>query len=294
MRVFVIGATGFIGSAVVDTLIKAGHEVAGLARSDASAAALSATGATVVRGSLDDLEGLHNAAAASDGVIHTAHNHDFETVGRDGAAAQDHAAIKAMGAALVETNRPLIITSATATAAPTEDDDGDPDYPRYPSEQAALSMAKEGVRSMVVRLPPTVHGAGDKSGFMPRLISLARTKGVSAWIGNGLNCWPSVHRLDAAQLYLLALENGSAGSRFHAVQEEGVQTKKIAEAIGRRLNLPAVSLPPAGAAEHFGFLGHILAMDIHASSHATQDQLGWQPTQPRLIEDVEGQAYADS
>lgn len=292
MRVFVTGATGFIGSAVVDTLIKAGHEVAGLARSDASAAALSATGANVVRGSLDDLEGLHNAAAASDGVIHTAHNHDFETVGRDIAAAQDLAGIKAMGAAVVGTNRPLIITSATA--APTEDDDGDPNYPRYLSEQATLSMAKDGVRSMVVRLPPTVHGAGDKSGFMPRLISLARSKGVSAWIDNGLNCWPSVHRLDAAQLYLLALENGSARSRFHAVQEEGVQTKKIAEAIGRRLKVPAVSLPPADAAEHFGFLGHIIAMDIHASSHATQDQLGWQPTQPRLIEDVEGQAYADS
>lgn len=291
MRVFVTGATGFIGSAVVDALFNAGHEVSGLARSEASAVALSAMGASVVHGSLDNLEGLHKAATASEGVIHTAHNHDFENVGRDVAAAEDLAAIKAMGAALAGTHRPLIITSATA--APTEDDDGDPGYARYPSEQATLNMAKQGVRSMVVRLPPTVHGSGDTSGFMPRLIALARSTGVSAWIGEGQNRWPSVHRLDAAHLFRLALENGSAGGRFHAVQEEGVQTRKIAEAIGRCLKLPAASLPATDAADHFGFLGHILAMDIRASSRATQDRLGWQPAQPGLIEDVEGQAYAD-
>ena len=289
MRIFVTGATGFIGSAVVQELLAAGHNVTGLARSDASAAALSDAGADVVLGSLDDLDALAKAAAASEGVIHTAHNHDFANVGRDVAAAQDLAAITAMGHALSGSGHPLIITSATA--APTEDDDGDPDYPRYRSEQATLAMAREGVRAMVVRLPPTVHGAGDKSGFVPRLFTLAQDKGVSAWIGDGQNRWPSVHRLDAARLFRLALETGTGGSRYHAVHEEGVLTKDIAEAIGRRLNLPAVSLPSADAADHFGFLGHILALDIHAFSAATRDQLNWQPVQPGLIADIEEGVY---
>lgn len=204
MRTFVTGATGFIGSAVVQELLTAGHNVVGLARSDASAAALSDAGVDVVRGSLDDFDTLQRTAASSEGVIHTAHNHDFANVGRDVAAAQDLTAINAMGQALSGSGHPLII--ASATAAPTEDDDGDPDYPRYPSEQATLAMASRGVRSMVVRLPPTVHGAGDKTGFVNQLLALAQGKGVSAWVGDGQNRWPSVHRLDAARLFRLALE----------------------------------------------------------------------------------------
>lgn len=289
MRIFVTGATGFIGSAIVDELISVGHEVFGLARSDANAAALSTAGASIVRGSLEDLDGLQKAAAASEGVIHTAHNHDFANVGRDVAAAEDLAVIKAVGSALAGTGHPLITTSATA--APTEDDDGDPKYPRYPSEQATLSMAGDGVRSMVIRLPPTVHGVDDRNGFVPRLFALAETKGMSAWIGEGQNRWPSVHRLDAAHLFRLALENGAPGSRYHAVDEEGVSTKDIAETIGRRLDLPAVSLPASEATVHFGFLGHILALDIHASSAATRNLLGWQPTHPSLIQDIKGQTY---
>lgn len=291
MRVFITGATGFIGSAVVQDLLTAGHNVTGLARSEASATALSDTGAEVVLGSLDDLDVLGKAAAASEGVIHTAHNHDFANVGRDVAAAQDLAAIKAMGQALSGSNHPFITTSATA--APTEDDDGDPDYPRYPSEQATLAMASQAVRSMVVRMPPTVHGADDKNGFVPRLFTLARDKGVSAWIGDGQNRWPSVHRSDAARLFRLALENGAAGSRYHAVDEEGVATKSIAEAVGRRLNLPAMSLPSVDAVDHFGFLGHILVLDIHASSMVTRDLLNWQPVQPGLIADIEEGDYGD-
>lgn len=290
MRIFVTGATGFIGSAVVRELIAAGHSVAGLARSDASAAVLSDAGADIVLGSLEDVDGLRKAAEDSEGVIHTAHNHDFANVGRDVAAAQDVAAIEAMGQALSGSGRPLIITSATA--APTEDDDGDPDYPRYPSEQAALVMASQNVRAMIVRLPPTVHGAGDKTGFVRQLFAIAQDKGVSAWIGDGQNRWPSVHRLDAAHLFRLALENGGAGSRYHAVDEEGVPTKDIAEAIGRRLNLPAVSLPSSDATDHFGFLGHILALDIHASSAATRGRLNWRPVQLGLIKDIEKDAYS--
>ena len=233
MRIFVTGATGFIGSAVVQELLAAGHNVTGLARSEASATALSDTGADVVLGSLDDLDVLGKAAAASEGVIHTAHNHDFANVGRDVAAAQDFAAIETMGKALSGSGNPLIITSGPA--APTEDDDGDPGYARYPSEQAALAMAQQGVRSMVIRLAPTVHGMGDRNGFIPRMITLARDKGASAWIGDGQNRWPSVHRLDAARLFRLALEHGMAGGRYHAIDEEGLSTRQIAEAIGRRL-----------------------------------------------------------
>lgn len=284
MRVFVTGATGFIGAAVVEELTDAGHEVTGLARSDSSAAALSAAGVNVVRGSLEDLDGLSKAAKASEGVIHMAHNHDFENVRRDVAAAEDFAAIKTMGDALTGTDHPLIMTSATH--APTEVEDGDPDYVRYPAEQATLAMAAQGVRSMVVRLPPTVHGDEDKTGFIPRLIALAREKGQSAWIGEGQNRWPSVHRRDAAHLFRFALEKGTAGSRYHGVHEEGIPTRDIAEAIGRRLDLPAVSIPANQAATHFGFLGHVLAMDIHATGIATQGNLGWSPKHRGLIEDI--------
>ncbi len=285
MNIFVTGATGFVGSAVVRELLKAGHRVTGLARSDASASALSDAGADVVLGSLDDPDAMRAAAVASEGIIHTAHDHDFANVGRDVAAAQDLAAIEAMGAALSGSGHPLIITSGPA--ARTEEDDGDPAYPRYRSEQATLALASQGVRSMVLRLPTTVHGNGDRTGFMSRLIALAREKGVSAWIGDGRNTWPSVHRLDAARLFRLALEQGTAGRRYHAMDEEGVPTRQIAEAIGRRLGLPAASVPATDAADHFGFLGHVLALDIHASSVATREQLNWHPVQPGLIEDIE-------
>ncbi len=285
MRVFVTGATGFIGSAVVEELISAGHEVTGLARSDSSAVALSAAGGNVVRGSLEDLDCLSNAAKASEGVIHMAHNHDFENVGRDVAAAEDFTAIKTMGEALTGTGHPLIMTSATH--APTEVEDGDPDYVRYPSEQATLAMAALGVRSLVVRLPPTVHGDEDKTGFIPRLMALAQEKGQSAWIGAGQNRWPSVHRRDAAHLFRLALEKGTAGSRYHGVHEEGIPTQDIAEAVGRRLGLPAMCVLAQQAPAHFGFLGHILAMDIHATSLATQESLGWSPKHPGLIDDIQ-------
>ena len=291
MHIFVTGATGFVGSAVVQELLAVGHSVVGLARSDASAAALSNAGADVILGSLDDLDLLGKGAAASEGVIHTAHNHDFANVGRDVAAAQDLAAIEAMGKALSGSGHPLVITSGPA--APTEDDDGDPGYARYASEQAALAFASQRVRSMVVRLAPTVHGGGDRNGFIPRLIALARDKGVSAWIGDGQNRWPSVHRLDAARLFRLALESGTAGGRYHAIDEEGLSTRQIAEAIGRRMNLPTVSLPPTEAAEYFGFLSHILTLDIHASSAATRDLLNWRPVKPGLIRDIESDTYGD-
>lgn len=195
-----------------------------------------------------------------------------------------------MGSALTGTNRPLIITSGMA--APTEADDGDPGYARFQSEQAALAMANHDVRSMVVRLPPAVHGKGDQHGFIPQLVALAEAKGMSAWIGDGENCWPSVHRLDAAHLFRLALQKGLPGSRYHALDEEGVPTRVIAQAIGRRLNVPVVSLPIDEAADHFGFLAHILALDIQASSAVTRDRLNWKPVQPGLIADIEEGAYS--
>lgn len=284
MRIFLTGATGFIGSALLQELLEAGHQVTGLARSDASAARLVAAGANAVAGSLDAFEVLSRAAAASEGVIHLAHDHDFLHVRRDIAAAQDLAAIKAMGAALTGTGRPFIITSGTA--APTEAEDGPPGYPRYPSEQATLAMSARSVRAMVVRLPPTVHGAGDLTGFIPRLFSLAQEKRVSAWIGDGQNTWPSVHRLDAAHLFHLALENGRSGARYHAVQDEAVPTRAIAQAIGHRLGLPAASISTEEATGHFGFLAPIFGRDIKASSRTTQAELSWQPTRFGLLQDI--------
>jgi nucleoside-diphosphate-sugar epimerase len=290
MRIFLTGATGFIGSALLQELLQAGHRVTGLARSDASAARLAAAGAEVVTGSLDDHDVLGRAAAASEGVIHLAHDHDFIQVRRDVAAAQDLAAITAMGTALAGTGHPFIITSGTA--APTEAEDGPPGYPRYPSEQATLTLAARNVRSMVIRLPPTVHGAGDLTGFIPRLFALAQQKGVSAWVGEGQNTWPSVHRLDAAHLFRLAMEKGQPGSRFHAVQDEALPTRSIAEAIGRRLGLPSASLAARQAADHFGFLAPILAHDIKATSHATREKLGWQPTHQGLLQDIDQMPFA--
>src|SRR6202142_575465 len=242
MRVFVTGATGFIGTAVVRELIDAGHQVLGLARSDASAKALIAAGADVHRGSLEDLESLRSGAAAADGAIHTAFIHDFLNYGP--AADADRPAIETLGSALAGSDRPLIVTSGTLLAQrqgplATEEDTHNPNFPRK-SEDSALALASRGVRVSTLRLPPSVHGEGDH-GFVPRLISIAREKGVSAYVGDGHSRWPAVHRLDAAHLYRLVLEKGTAAAKYHGVADEGLPTREIAEVIGRQLNLPVVS-----------------------------------------------------
>jgi len=292
MRVFVTGATGFIGTAVVRELMDAGHQVLGLARSDASARSLIAAGAQVHRGSLEDLESLRSGASAADGEIHTAFIHDFSNYGP--AAEADRRAIETLGGALAGSDRPLIITSGTLLAQrqgslATEEDAPNPNFPRK-SEEAALALAARGVRAPVLRLSPSVHGNGDH-GFVPRLISIAREKGVSAFIGDGLNRWPAVHRLDAAHLYRLALEKSSVGARYHGVADEGVPTREIAEAIGRGLNVPVVSKSREEAADHFGWIAHFFGMDSPASSAQTQERLGWRPVQPGLIADLNAEHY---
>lgn len=295
MRVFVTGATGFIGSATVRELLDAGHEVIGLARSDQSAARLAEVGAEVHRGSLDDLERLHAGAAASDGVIHTAYVHDFSQMAN--AAATDRRAVEALGTALEGSGRPLVITSGTALVGPgrvvTEEDTAEPlgaGHPRTGNEQAAMALAERGVRISVVRPGPSVHGHGDH-GFVPFLINVARSKGVSGYVGDGANRWPAVHVLDAAHLYRLALEEAPAGSVFHAIGDEGVPTRDIADVIGRQLSLPVVSVSPADAGAHFDWMAAFWAVDAPASSALTQARLGWKPTHPGLIEDLEQGHY---
>jgi nucleoside-diphosphate-sugar epimerase len=292
MRVFVTGATGFIGSAVVRELIDTGHQVLGLARSDEAAKSLLTAGADVHRGSLEDLESLRSGAAAADGVIHTAFIHDFANYGP--AAEADRRAIETLGSALATSDRPLIITSGTLLAQrqgplATEEDAHNPNFPRK-SEDAALALAGRGVRASVVRLPPSVHGSGDH-GFVPQLISIAREKGVSAFIDDGLNRWPAVHRLDAAHLYRFVLEKGNAGATYHGVADEGVPTREIAEAIGRGLNVPVVSKPSEEAADHFGWIARFFGIDGPASSAQTQQRLGWKPVHPGLMADLNKEHY---
>lgn len=294
MRIFLTGATGFIGSAIVPELVNAGHQVLGLTRSEAGAQSLMAAGAEAHRGDLEDLDSLRRGAAMSDGVIHTAFNHDFSKFVEN--CEMDRRVIEAIGSVLVGSHRPLIITSGTGmgNAVPgepaTEDHfDHNHPIPRKASELAGISVADRGVNVSVVRLPQ-VHDPV-KQGLITPYVQLSREKGTAAFVGDGLNRWPAVHVLDAARLYRLALEKGEAGSRYHAVAEEGIPTRDIAEVIGRGLKVPVVSLSPEEAPAHFGWLTAFVGFDMPASSAQTREKLGWQPTGPGLIADLEEMQY---
>jgi nucleoside-diphosphate-sugar epimerase len=298
MRVFVTGATGFIGSAIVPELISASHQVLGLTRSEAGAQALLAAGAEVHRGDLEDLESLRSGAAESDGVIHTAFNHDFSKFVAN--CEMDRRVIATLGAALAGSDRPLVITSGTGigNAAPgqlaSEDNPADPNHPnpRVASELAGASMLQTGINVSVVRLPQ-VHDT-TRQGLITPAVALARDKGVSAYVGDGRNRWPAVHVLDTARLYRLALERRQAGARYHAVAEEGVAMRDIAEVIGQGLKVPVVAMSPEEAAGHFGWLAAFVGRDLPASSALTQQRLGWHPTGPGLIADLEQMRYLDA
>jgi len=305
MRIFVTGASGWIGSAVVPELLGAGHQVVGLARSDASAAALAAAGAEVQRGTLDDLD-IGSAAAASDGVIHLAFKHELAFTGDfQGAADADRRAIETFGDALAGSDRPFVLASGLLGVAPgrlaTERDGheadpavaslmgGGPEV-RHANAELALSLAARGVRSSIVRLPPTNHGDGD-NGFMAFLVAIAREKGASGYIGDGANRWPAVHRLDSARLFKLAVEKAPAGSTLHAVADEGVPLRDVAEVISRHLQVPVSAISPEDAGEHFGWIGAVVAMDAPASGAITRELMGWEPTRPGLIADLEQGHY---
>jgi nucleoside-diphosphate-sugar epimerase len=293
MRVFVTGATGFIGSAVVQELLGAGHQVLGLARSDEGAQRLTAAGAEAHRGSLEDLDSLRSGAAATDGVIHLAFIHDFSQY--QAAAAADQRAIEAMGSVLAGSNRPLVVTSGLAGFEPgrvATEEDVPGEFARV-SEQAALALVPQGVRAMVVRLAASVHDAGDH-GFVPYLIEVARQKGEAAYIGEGLNRWPAVHRRDAARLFRLALEKGVAGARYHGVADEGIALRDLAAVIGRHLNVTVVSKSAEEAEAHFGWIARFAGLDMAASSALTQQWLAWHPTHPGLLDDLEHGDYFDN
>jgi nucleoside-diphosphate-sugar epimerase len=293
MRVFVTGATGHLGSAVVPALLRSGHEVVGLARSDASVAALTALGAGVRRGDLDDLDGLRDAASEADGVVHLAFKHDAAFAGDvAGAAGADLAAVRAFADALAGTGKALVGVSETAALAGlgrtgTEDDDVLDAGPRAAARATVLGLAVGGARSSVVALPPVVHSTLDKHGFIPTLIGIARAAGVSGYVGDGANRWPAVHTLDAGRLFRLALEGAPAGSRLHAVGDEGVPFRQIAETIGRHLGVPTARIPAEEAKAHFGFLARLLTLDNPTSSALTQRRLGWEPVHSGLIADLD-------
>ena len=298
MRIFVTGASGWIGSAVVPELLGAGHEVVGLARSDASARRVEAAGALVRRGDVDDPDSLAEAAADADGVIHLAFQHEVAFTGNfAAAAAADRRAVEAMGAALADSDRPFVLASGVlglrAGRVATENDGlvpsaeirANPAGRRSATALLTLSLRGQGVRSSVLRLPPTVHGDGDH-GFMATLVDIARRQGMAGYVGDGTNRWPAVHRSDAARLARLAVESAPAGSVLHAVAEEGVPFREIAQAIGSHLGLPAESVTPADAVEHFAHLGHFVGVDSPASAEVTRDLLAWEPTGPTLLEDL--------
>jgi nucleoside-diphosphate-sugar epimerase len=318
MRVFVTGATGFIGSAVVRELLDAGHRVTGLARSDRSARSLVTAGAQVVRGDVKDIECLRRGASEADGAIHTAFYHALGQmplatrlrvlVGGNprgivsrflgAAVGADRRAIEALGRALEGPGRPLLAAFVTmglkAGQLATEDDALNPDStgaPRAASEGAIRELASRGVRAMAIRLPPVVHGVGDRAGFAPRLYEIARKNGSSAYVGDGLNRWPVVHRLDAARLFRLALERGSAGASYHAVAQEGLPFRQIAEAIAGRAEVAAVSIPPAEAARRFSFLSLFIPVDNPTSSRLTRERLSWTPSEPDLLSDLDHPGY---
>lgn len=302
MRLFVTGGSGFIGSAVVPELRGAGHEVVGLARSDASASALADAGAEVLRGDLEDLDSLRRGAAESDGVVHLGFVHDFSDMSIG--AAVDLTAIKAIGETLAGSGKPFVITTGTLLLAlgdlglppgafgTEENVSHSAAMARVVSENTAIALAEKDVRAAAIRLSPTVHGVGDH-GFVPILIGIAREKGVSGFVGDGANRWPGVHRLDAARLFRLVVEGAPAGSRWHGVGDEGVQFRDIAEVIGRHLDVPVRSIPAVEADAHFGFLGALVQLDNPTSNALTRERLGWEPVEPGLLADLdEGHYFA--